>query len=74
MICEVGYEYAVKEFVWLTAAAQARLKEPSLLAAVLRPGTHLTQVRGWLELDNGFFFFTDETMWRNTATIFGIEC
>lgn len=74
VICEVGYEDAVKEFIRLTAAAQARLNEPSLLGAVLRPGKHLSRVRGWLELDNGFFFFTDETMWRNTATIFGIEC
>lgn len=28
---------------------------------------------GWLELDNGFLFFVDETMWRNACHLFGIE-
>jgi hypothetical protein len=25
---------------------------------------------GWFELDNGFFFFTDKTMWENTCGLF----
>lgn len=28
--------------------------------------------RGWLELDNGFFFFTDKTMWENTCKLFNL--
>jgi hypothetical protein len=28
---------------------------------------------GWLELDNGFAFFTDAEMWGNVATLFGVE-
>ena len=28
---------------------------------------------GWLELDNGFLFFTDEDMWRGAAHLFGVE-
>lgn len=28
-------------------------------------------VEGWLELDNGFFFFTDETMFKKTVELFG---
>lgn len=28
---------------------------------------------GWLELDNGFFFFTDKTMWENTCGLFNIS-
>ena len=31
------------------------------------------RVQGWLELDNGFFFFTDKTMCENVAHVFGIE-
>ena len=27
---------------------------------------------GWFELDNGFFFFTDKTMWENTCKLFNI--
>lgn len=27
---------------------------------------------GWLEIDNGFFFFTDRTMFENTCAIFGV--
>lgn len=30
-------------------------------------------VCGWLELDNGFFFFTDKTMFVKTANLFGIK-
>jgi hypothetical protein len=28
---------------------------------------------GWLELNNGFMFFTDRTMWEQTSNLFGIE-
>ena len=28
---------------------------------------------GWLELDNGFMFFTDRTMFAKTCTLFGIQ-
>ena len=30
-------------------------------------------VCGWLELDNGFFFFTDKEMFENTKKFFGME-
>lgn len=29
--------------------------------------------RGWLELDNGFMFFTDHDMWAKTCQLFGLE-
>ena len=28
---------------------------------------------GWLELDNGFFFFIDDEMYKNTAKLFEIK-
>jgi hypothetical protein len=28
---------------------------------------------GWLELDNGYFFFTDKEMYEKTAKLFGLE-
>lgn len=47
------------------------LKEPTHLAAVLR-GEEFAKTRGWLELDNGFFFFIDQDMWERTAKLFGV--
>jgi hypothetical protein len=29
-----------------------------------------SDTQGWLELNNGFFFFIDETMWKSTAALF----
>jgi len=29
--------------------------------------------QGWLELDNGFFFFIDKEMWKNTNKLFGVK-
>jgi hypothetical protein len=50
-------------------------KERVGLSDVLRPGdsTHTSATCGWLELNNGFMFFTDRTMWEQTSTLFGIE-
>jgi len=49
-------------------------KEWTGLSDVLRPsGDYERTTRGWLELDNGYFFFTDRTMWAKTAALFGIE-
>lgn len=51
-----------------------QLKEHTNLAMALRPAKDQDWFRtaGWLELDNGFFFFTSESMWRATADLFGV--
>jgi hypothetical protein len=50
------------------------LKETTRLPGALRPIDDWDRdVQGWLELDNGFFFFTDKEMWKKTAELFGIE-
>lgn len=51
------------------------LKESTNLDMVLRPPADdkfPTRVGGWLELDNGFFFFSDEEMFHKTADLFGV--
>jgi hypothetical protein len=48
-------------------------KERIGLSDVLRPGTYIPDTCGWLELNNGFMFFTDRTMWEKTCSLFGIE-
>lgn len=53
-----------------------RLKESANLSDVLRPDPtpdrYERRTGGWLELNNGFLFFTDEAMWKATADLFGV--
>lgn len=51
-----------------------KLKEDTRLATTLRPfGEWDGEVVGWLELDNGFMFFTDYEMWGRTCGLFGVD-
>lgn len=51
-----------------------RLKEHAAFTSALRPVNEWDSRRcGWLELDNGFLFFTDEDMWRKACALFGVE-
>lgn len=52
------------------------LKESTRLAEVLRPvpdAEWTPDTCGWLELDNGFLFFTDRDMWAGACALFGVE-
>ena len=52
-----------------------RLKEGTRLRDALRPDSpYRTEICGWLELDNGFMFFTDRTMWEGACSLFGVKC
>ena len=62
----------------ITALAKERynrdLKETTHLAGALRPFKDWeTETCGWLELNNGFLFFTDEEMWAKASALFGVE-
>ena len=49
-------------------------KEGILLAEALRPSEGWeVSTSGWLEIDNGYFFFTDRGMWERAAALFEIE-
>lgn len=48
-----------------------RLKEATRLRAVLDGDKFTDRLGGWLELDNGFMFFTDKEMWEQTCKLFG---
>jgi hypothetical protein len=51
----------------------ADLKEQTRFASALRPFNEWdSEVCGWLELDNGFMFFTDRDMWQQTCELFGV--
>lgn len=59
--------------LWASGKGE-RLKESTRLSSALRPIEEWDRdVCGWLELDNGFAFFTDEEMWRKTCALFGVE-
>jgi hypothetical protein len=55
-------------------SANAALKESTRLPDVLKAREPDDwQPCGWLELDNGFMFFTDREMWERTAALFDAE-
>lgn len=49
-----------------------RTKERVGLSTVLRPGRYVPDTCGWLELDNGFMFFTDREMWTAMCALLGL--
>lgn len=56
---------------WAADEYNHELKESTYLARAIRNDPHCRAV-GWLELNNGFFFFTDEQMWKDTVALFGV--
>lgn len=52
-----------------------KLKERSMLRYqyLEEKDGHNDNLGGWLEMDNGFFFFADQKMFRNTIAVFGVE-
>lgn len=56
------------------AAGKLELKESTMLKYALKSSMKQPErTVGWLELDNGFFFFTDRTMWANTCSLFDVK-
>lgn len=75
-ICDKGWVEEVKSRIctWAAEEYSRELKEDTQLSQTLRPIEKWdTYTRGWLELDNGFFFFIDHDMWEKTARLFGIS-
>lgn len=66
-------EARIREFAKDYGKDYYQLKEPTRLYAVLNEEPYTDRLAGWLELDNGFMFFTDETMWSKTCELFGVE-
>lgn len=76
VICDKSWVEEVKSRIctWAGEEYNSGLKEDTQLSCVLRPTEEWhTYTRGWLELDNGFFFFVDRDMWEKTARLFGIS-
>jgi hypothetical protein len=64
----------VAERIETFAREHIDLKESMHLHEALRPVREWhSDVCGWLELDNGFMFFTDGIMFQETCKLFGVE-
>ncbi len=64
----------IKGWAFKPYDSKNHLKETTMLSQTLRPDSDWSpEIAGWLELDNGFFFFLDREMWEKTAELFGIK-
>jgi len=73
-LCPESWQEEVEARIRLLATGGERLKAPTFLARCLRPYNEWdAETAGWLELDNGFFFFVDADMWRKTCELFDVE-
>lgn len=75
VICKIEDDKEIKARIQNNASGKdGRLKEMTMLSNSLRPdGDWDPGVLGWLELDNGYFFFIDKEMWEKTSELFGVE-
>lgn len=55
------------------AKDSCRVKRGSGLSNALDPYDNDNPVTGWVELSNGFLFFSDETMWRGFSDLFSVD-
>ena len=72
-ICHKDHEEEVKKRIAIWAigkkASYMNLKERVRLNESFKED----MFKGWLEFDNGFFFFIDKKMWKNTIELFEIK-
>jgi hypothetical protein len=64
VICPPDWKEEVQKRItgWAQDGQDDRLKEPTTLQYILKGGLWPNPVVGWLELNNGFMFFTDPIM------------
>ena len=73
-LCEAQHSDEVEKRVRAIIGGKYDLRDPSMMNHALDPLTPADhRYAGWFELDNGFFFFIDEGMWRSVCEWFGIE-
>lgn len=78
VICHKDHRDEVSKRIseWALREPYGKLKETIGLMATLRtkPGTKRSRwlAEGWLELDNGFLFFTDKVMWEKCIALFQV--
>lgn len=73
-ICCQYHEKEIKDFIKsLLKSDKPRLKENTCFQNSMENEEFCRKFVGWLELDNGFFFFTDKEMFEKTCLVFGLK-
>lgn len=73
-LCRAEHAEAIEQRIRDLASEKFRLKEISYVPEALNPADDREKKYiGWLELDNGFFFFVDKSAWVETCKLFGVE-
>lgn len=73
VLCPAGMTVEVTKRITEMASGKEQLKDGTMLTNALNPEhkwDHHTQ--GWLEIDNGFMFFTNQEMFTKVAALFGV--
>ena len=71
MLCRAPQADEVRERIRKLAVRRIRVKMGTRFDLALDPvETWDHEIVGWLELDNGFFFFLDKDMWTATTMMF----
>jgi len=69
---EIWKEEVIKRIKGWALDEESHMKESVMLACALSGKNRYHQnLKGWLELNNGFMFFSDETMFKKTMGLFG---
>jgi hypothetical protein len=72
-LCESEEKVEVEKTIRKIAKNKQNLLEPALLDEVVKGNENYQKYKGWLELNNGFMFFTDKEMFDKTLNLFGIN-
>jgi hypothetical protein len=71
LLCRKSHFEGAQEIIRQLAGRKISVKRGDYFSLALDPiGDRAVETCGWLELDNGFFFFLDRTMWRRTTQLF----
>lgn len=74
VLCPKNFVEGVTAVIREDAQGNLRLKERSHFSEALDPVSDYDQrCLGWFELDNGFFYFIDETMWKKTCELLEVQ-
>lgn len=74
VLCRKQDREEVERRIRLLALEELRVRDWTAFAQALDPcDEHDSRRIGWLELDNGFFFFIDKDAWEKTCAIFQVE-
>ncbi len=71
-LCEYSVKEHVKKVIKKIAKNKQNLLEPAFLDGAI-DGDKNSKYKGWLELNNGFMFFTDREMFSKTLNLFSIS-